>query len=182
MATATPSLLSLSAAGLYLLVMAVCLGAAMVASRHRQSPNHARTWLVIGLAFALLAAMRITGLEEIVRDLFRDVLRVEGTYADRRSIQRPLAVAVIFGVMGLAAWVLYRQSRRARGRRDLALLAAVASVILMLLLLGLRIVSLHQLDRLLYGPLKLNWVTDIGASLLTMGAAAVYMRLVTRRP
>lgn len=52
----------------------------------------------------------------------------------------------------------------------------------MMMLLGLRIVSLHQIDQLLYGPKKLNWLVDIGASLLAMGAAVVYIRVVIGRP
>jgi len=31
-----------------------------------------------------------------------------------------------------------------------------------------------------HGPLKLNWIIDIGASVLVMGAAVTYIRLVRR--
>jgi hypothetical protein len=53
---------------------------------------------------------------------------------------------------------------------------------MMVMLLGLRIVSLHQIDVLLYGPAKLNWVIDIGASLTVLTAAGFYIRLVSHRP
>lgn len=56
------------------------------------------------------------------------------------------------------------------------------SVVAMVMLLSLRIISMHQIDQLLYGPIKLNWLIDIGASLLAMGAEAIYIRVVIRRP
>ncbi|QDH33879.1 hypothetical protein [Porphyrobacter sp. YT40] len=182
MAQAAPSILSLSAAGVYLVVVAGCLGAALTAARSRQPAGHLRMWSFIALVFAFLIVMRFTGIEEVVRDTFRDMLRVEGAYAARRSFQRPLAVAVIFGVSGLFAWGLWRQWRAARGRRNLALLAAQASTVAMVMLVGLRIVSLHQLDSVLYGPLKLNWIADLGASLMTLAASMIYVRLVRRQP
>ncbi|WP_086606497.1 hypothetical protein [Erythrobacter donghaensis] len=182
MAHAAPSMLSLSAAGVYIVVATSCLVAAIAAGRYRQPPAHWRMWSAIALVFGLLVAMRYAGFEDLIRDSFRDMLRVEGAYAERRSFQRPLSVAVIFGVSGLFAWGLWRQWRAARGRRNLALLAAQASTVAMVMLVGLRIVSLHQLDSALYGPLKLNWIADLGASLMTLAAAMIYVRLVRRQP
>lgn len=182
MGQAAPSMFSLSAAGVYLVVLAVCLAAAMTAAKGRQAPAHWRLWSAIALVFAGLAVMRFTGLEEIVRDGFRDLLRTEGAYTERRSLQRPLSVAVIFGISGLFVWSLWRQRRMAKGRRNLALLAAQASTAGMVMLAGLRIVSLHHLDRLLYGPLKLNWIIDLGASLVTLAAALTYVHLMRQQP
>ncbi|MFY7744441.1 MAG: hypothetical protein ACOVQY_03395 [Erythrobacter sp.] len=34
----------------------------------------------------------------------------------------------------------------------------------------------------LYGPLKLNWVIDLGATLTVLVAAAYYVRIVRVRP
>lgn len=182
MVQAAPSILSLNAAGVYLIVMAGCLAAAITAARSRQPAAHWRMWSAIALVFALLAAMRFIGFEEVVRDAFRDLLRVEGAYTERRSLQRPLSAAVIFGISGLFVWGLWRQSRGVQGRRNLALLVAQASTVGMVMLAGLRIVSLHELDALLYGPLKLNWIADMGASVITAVAAVTYIRLVRRQP
>ncbi len=44
--------------------------------------------------------------------------------------------------------------------------------------ISIRTVSFHALDRLLDGPLKLNWVGDIGATLTVIGAAVIYVRSV----
>lgn len=51
----------------------------------------------------------------------------------------------------------------------------------MLGLILLRTISFSAFDRLLYGPLKLNWVGDIGAASLVLGAALFYIR-VARDP
>jgi O-antigen ligase len=182
MQAGAPSILSLGAAGLYALVLAACLLAAITASRLRQPFAHRRTWVLVGLAFGALALMRIAGLEEIVRDVLRSELRVEGGYDQRRALQRPLAFGVIAVVSGLFAWGLWHQWRAAQGRRNMALFVAFAALTTMVMLLGLRIVSLHQIDVLLYGPAKLNWVIDIGASLTVLAAAAFYIWLVSRRP
>jgi hypothetical protein len=40
----------------------------------------------------------------------------------------------------------------------------------------LRVISLHAIDALLYGPIKLNWVIDLGTSLIVLSAAAYYTR------
>ena len=53
---------------------------------------------------------------------------------------------------------------------------------LMLGLLILRFVSLHAIDRLLYGSLKLNWVGDIGASCAILLAAGCYVSLIRQLP
>lgn len=177
-----PSLLSMSAAGFYAVVVAVCLIAAGTAGRLRQPSSHWQTWATIALIFAVLAAMRMIGLEETLRDALRELLRVEMTYDTRRSFQRPLAAAVIVVATAIAAIVLVRRARVVKGRRNIVLLIAAASGLAMALLMTLRIISLHQVDAVLYGPLKLNWVADIGASLVVLVAAVLYVRLVRQRP
>lgn len=178
MVHAAPSIFSLFAAVVYAGVAIACLFAAASARRYRQPPAHWKIWAAIALVFLLLAAMRSFGLEEVIRQFFRDLLRLEGAYVERRTYQRWLAGAVILGICGLFAFGFRRQSRSMRGRRNMALLAAQASTLAMAMLVGLRFVSLHQIDQLLYGPLKLNWFADLGASLATLAAAAIYLRLL----
>lgn len=181
MASAAPSILSLSAAGLYMLVLGMCLFAGATAGRRAQPFAHRRTWVVIGLVFGLLALMRIAGTEEFLRDLLRAELRLEGSYDRRRELQRPLVVIVMCIFAGLFLWGLLRQWRAAHGRRSMALFIAFAAVASMMFLVALRTVSFHQVDILLYGPAKLNWIMDIGASLTVLAAAGYYVRLVSNR-
>lgn len=173
-----PSVLSLSAAAIYVVVAMACLIAAGTAKRSGQPARHWRTWAAIALVFAALAASRILAIEEHLRELLRAALRADAIYAERRAIQRPLAAVALVAVALVAGYMFWRESRRAKGRRNLAMLLAVGSGMVMALLIMLRIISLHQVDGLLYGPLKLNWVIDLGASLLVLSSAGLYVRLV----
>lgn len=181
MASEYPSLLSLSAAVVYLVIVAACLFAARTAFRFRQPPAHWKIWVAIALVFALLAGLRAMGAEEALRDALRDTLRSGGLYAQRRDIQLPIAVIAVLSGTALGALVLGLLSRRLRGMREFTLFGATAAVMGMALLMTLRIISLHQIDVLLYGPLKLNWVGDIGISLTVLAMAALYVRRVRMR-
>ena len=50
------------------------------------------------------------------------------------------------------------------------LIVAVKDGLSLVFLLLLRIVSLHSVDLLLYGPLKLNWVIDLGACAIVLAS------------
>ncbi len=182
MAAAVPSLLSLTATGLYLVVLAACVAAALAARKFRQPPGHWRIWAFVATGFLVLAVMRLVGFEEVLRESLRDLLRVEGAYDSRRAYQRPLAAGLLAAISAAVALGLLRQWQLARGRRNIAAVVGLAGFATMMMVLGLRIVSLHQLDKLLYGPLKLNWIMDLGASLAVLGAALMYIRYVAQRP
>jgi hypothetical protein len=182
MPSAVASILSLSAAGLYLIVLAGCMVAAFTSARYRQPPKHRLIWGLIAIAFLGLAIMRFTALEEIARVALRGLLMAEAAYEDRRVYQRAIVMILFLAVSVLALFGLMRQWQMARGRRNVAVVVALAGLAMMVGLLGLRIISLHDIDKLLYGPLKLNWFLDIGASLAVLGAAAGYVRFVRQRP
>lgn len=182
MGSAAPSILSLTAASLYTVILAVCLFAAMSAHRQRQPVAHSRTWVLIAMFFGALALMRIAGAEDWLRGVLRAELRSEGRYNDRRELQRQLVIALMLVFAGLFLWALQIKYRAAHGRRNVAQFVALAAVAMMLFLMALRIVSLHQIDMVLYGPAKLNWIVDIGSSLTVMVAAGLYVRVVSRRP
>lgn len=176
------SLFNLAAVGLYLVVMLTALGATFAAARYRQQGWHLRVWIIIALLFLLFAALRGLGLEEAWRDELRMMMRADGAYASRRDIQRPLASIVIaFAGAGAFIWA-YRGFSRVRGRRNVAAMVAVGSALAMTALIVLRLISLHPVDALLYGPFKLNWIIDIGASMIAGGAAVYYLYVVRQRP
>lgn len=177
-----PSLLSLSASGVYLIVMLICLTAAAYAFNHRQHPAHARIWLAIAIVFLLLMVMRALALEEWLRAYLRESLRASGSYRARREVQAPI-VALLLATAGLAGMVAaHRWTRHFRGRRDYMVMSGLASVFALFLLIIFRLISLHAVDSLLYGALKLNWIIDLGASLVAMVSAFRYIRLVRARP
>lgn len=176
-----PSILSTAASGLYACVAAACLAAAISARVLRQPPGHFWTWLLLALFFAALIALRLFDTEEMVRSSLREALRAEGSYRERRSFQKPI-VALILAIAGIGGLLLmYRLSRNIRGRRNIARVVAMAAAIVMLLLMTLRMVSLHAVDALLYGPAKFNWLVDIGASFTVVLAGLYYARLIRRR-
>mgnify|MGYP000175524734 CR=1 FL=1 len=95
--------------------------------------------------------------------------------------QSVLAVAVFLAAMALFALVLRQYLRRDLGRRKSGrarlLLAAQLALLGFLPLLALRVLSWHQTDRLLYdGPVRLNWILELGLALVPMVAAALYVR------
>lgn len=175
------STFSLAAVGFYAIVSLACVTAGTMAVRYQQPSTHWRVWAAVACAFALFAVLRLTMLEEIVRDMLREALRLDGSYDERRTFQRPLAFGLVLLFGAGFAWALLRQLEAARKGRRLLLVVAGAGPTIMVMLLTLRILSLHQIDVLLYGPTKLNWIVDTGASLLVLGAAVVYMRTMRRR-
>ncbi|MBV7258268.1 hypothetical protein [Erythrobacter crassostreae] len=177
--SAGPTWLSLFAAGIYAPVVAMAVFAAITAVKFSQAALHCRVWFGIALLFAALIALRVFDIENIVRDELRALLVDDAKYGDRRDFQRMIAAGVFALSLVGASVIFFRRLRAERGRRDLALSAAVAACGAMIVLVALRLISLHSIDALLYGPLKLNWIGDLGLS-LAVGAAAVYYVKVVR--
>ncbi len=175
------SLFSLAAVSLYLLVMLAALTAAGSAMQRRQQPWHWQVWVAIALFFVVLAVIRALGLEHQWQDELRTTMRADGVYGERRDVQRPLA-ALLIAVTALIAFLFaYRGVGRVRGRRNVAVVAAAMSAFVMIGLVALRLVSLHPVDALLYGPIKLNWILDIGSSIVVLVAAVWYVTVVRQR-
>ena len=175
-----PSVFSLVAAGFYLVVAGACgwaaFHAAPPASVRAPSRWHRSAWVVLAILFALLFAARITGLEEGVREALRTSLRHSGGYAGRRTVQA-VSVGAVLLVGGVVAAVMATRLRATlRTRQDRAAGAAVAAGAALLALIALRIISLHAIDRLLYGPVKLNWFADLGTCFVVLIAAFYYVR------
>lgn len=177
-----PTNLSLMAAGLYVFVFLLAGLSAMTATGPKQSSWHLRGWLGVAILFAALIAMRLLDLENFVRDELRAMLIDGASYGARRDYQR-LIVASILALASLLGFsLLYGAARGRRGRRDIAVMVAIAASMGMIVLMAFRLISLHATDALLYGPLKLNWVGDIGLSLAVAAAALYYIRLVRAKP
>ncbi|MBI1402048.1 MAG: hypothetical protein GC147_02395 [Porphyrobacter sp.] len=176
--TSVPSSLSLAAASLYGAVAMCSLVAAGVAILRKQQGWHVSGWLLLAVLFVFLAVLRVYGVEEAIRHDLRSVLYHEGVYGERRTFQRPVAaIAVALISLGAAAWI-YIGFRNVVGRRNVAMLIGFASAYCMIGLLGLRLISLSPVDKLLFGPAKLNWFIDIGSSLAVFASAAYYSWLV----
>lgn len=181
MSEAGPSTLSMIAAAGYAVVFFACLAASLQAGRSNAATRQVWAWTMIAVFFVLLAAMRASDLEETMRDILRDWLRENGNYKSRGVFQLPLTIGIAFAVGGILVW-LARKWRRVSGRRIKSLLVAVMGVFAMIGFVALRNISFSPFDKLLYGPLKLNWVGDIGSALLVLSAALYYAYVVQTSP
>ncbi|MFO6446918.1 hypothetical protein ACLBKU_07190 [Erythrobacter sp. NE805] len=178
--SAAPSTLSLIAAMFYCAVAALGGLALFRAIVQQQLPWHRWGWAMVVALFVVLAIVRVFSVEDWIRGDLREVLIQGKAYDTRRAVQGPLsAILFLISAAGFAS-LFYYIRRGIEGRRNVAILAALGCTSGMLLLFGLRIVSLHSVDALLFGPLKLNWFLDIGLS-ATVAICAVRYRAVVRR-
>ena len=176
------SFLSLAALALYAGVALAAMAACGTAASSGQPPWNRNVWLVLAAVFVVLIASRGFGIEERIHDSLREAARDQGSYEGRRSVQG-IVVALVLTAAGAAGfWWLYRASRALRGRRNVATLVALVAGAAMVCLVVLRTISLHMIDKVLYGPFKVNWIGDIGISLIVLSAAVYYIRLVRARP
>ncbi|MEP1422976.1 MAG: hypothetical protein ABJK59_14510 [Erythrobacter sp.] len=172
------SVLSLVACALYAVVAGASFRAGREARAKRQQPWHLKAWSLITLYFVLLIILRLFSIEEGLREGMREMLEIQNLLADRRSFQGPIIAIAIALFTGAAMFAAYWTSQRVSGRRNIAVAVAIGACGAMLATMVMRTVSLHALDRLLNGPLKLNWVGDIGSSLAVLGAALFYVSVI----
>lgn len=139
-----------------LFYLAVAAAAWRAALHCRQATFH---WRAIALLFAGLAAWRIGYGEAVVQGWVRDAAQAAGSYELRRDWQAPVTALVLLAGAIWALWLiiappaerLLRWSRFA----SLALLAYS----------GLRLMSFHPVDALIYrgpGPFHFNHAIDLG--------------------
>ena len=178
---AAPSTFSILAAALYLVVAGAAVAAAAEALRRRQVTWHLIVWGIIAALFAGFAIMRIYGLEDMLRGDLRTILYTERTYEERRSLQKPLFALVFMVAAAMVGGLVYVLANSVRGRRDVAAMVAIGSTGGLIFLALLRLVSLHSVDALLYGPLKLNWFADLGMTLAVLACAFRYCLVVRTR-
>ncbi len=165
--------LNFVAAGIYAMIAALSL---VAHSKTSELVRNLRGWLALGVFFLLLAGLRLFGLEDLIRDVGRDLLRVQGAYGTRRMIQTFFVVGGMTVAMAGVAWAYRSHFFQAASRLQLLLKIAQMASLVMLTLVAVRLVSLHSIDTLLYGPLKLNWFVDLGCALAVGVCAILSMR------
>lgn len=177
-------MLNLAASFLYLCIALLCARASVAA--RRAGGRHAFFWTFATALFLALIAWRALAVEEHLRAMLRDLLRSDGVYADRRTIQRPVAAALLIGLVAVTALAWRFRPGMSMARPSEAVRWAITGILLMSSLILLRVTSFHQLDAFLYGPLRLNWLVDIGSSALVGFASWRFVRalerLMARRP
>ena len=161
----------------------LCLGAGLAGVISHRPGSQARRWLGCAGFFGLLVVVRMLEVEEKIRVALRAISRGMGEYDARSGLQVPLVGATLILLMVLAFFT-YRSwtARKASWSGRLVLLGQIATLGF-LPLYALRIISLHQVDRILYGGgFRLNWILDLGLTALAAGAAVLYIRHCRRSP
>jgi small basic protein len=160
--------------GLRVLAYTVAAIACLVAGvreavRKRKQPELWPTfWLVTAAFFLVIAAARETDIADLVTQLGRDVAIVQGWYDHRRKYQA-MAVATVTGIWFVTVVIsLWRVP--ARRRRYLPVAVVAFSL---LAFSGIRAVSLHQIDAVLYRRpihgVKIDAIVELTGLLLAIG-------------
>ena len=139
---------------------------------------HARVWLFAGVLFLVLAASRQLGLEESLRTAMRGELRAEHAYDERWDLQSvTAALLVVIASLSALAGAVWTWRSGILGRPGLSRIAllAVISCGVMLMLVALRMVSIHVIDSALYRGPRLNWIVDIGSTFAVLGLSRYYL-------
>ncbi len=134
------------------------------------------------MAWFGFALMRVFAVEEWLRSDLREMLYERHSYEQRRVLQEPLTVLIIVGAAGAAAWIMSFVMTSVKGRRNVALITALGCSGGLIVLAAFRVISLHFIDDLLYGPLKLNWCQDLGLSLSVLACGVRYRLMIGVRP
>ncbi len=77
------------------------------------------------MAWFGFALMRVFAVEEWLRSDLREMLYERHSYEQRRVLQEPLTVLIIVGAAGAAAWIMSFVMTFVKGRRNVALIAAL---------------------------------------------------------
>ena len=118
-------------------------------------------WLLTAAFFLAMAVARATDLGGLATELGREQAVQHGWYADRRRVQALGAIVVGAAWLVTVAIALWRVPARRR-----RYLPAALSVFTLMCFIGVRLISLHQIDGLLYrrdlGGAQFGSVVELG--------------------
>lgn len=155
--------------------------AAVLAAGASERPEDRRRWAIIAAFFVALAVLRGSGLEYYLTNELRVAMLEQGLYEKRREFQRPLSALAVVLVAGALYFLYLKRPVRNGSGREWSRFWAWVGITLMLGVITMRLISFHELDRLLYGPVRINWILDLGSSML-VAFAALRFRKVSGAP
>ncbi|MGV3512584.1 MAG: hypothetical protein ACO1OX_11355 [Novosphingobium sp.] len=137
--------------------------------------RHAKGWLVVGGSFFLFLIMRIAQVEDRLRSAGRAWIMVEHGYSKRWDWQAPAAALLVVLIFAALFFMWVRRGRRQDKHAPFPQMQrlAFAAVGAMVVLILLRLVSLHAIDSVLYHGPHLNWVVDTASTVVVMLAGIV---------
>ena len=177
------SLMSFAGLAVYAATFIAALSAARRSWLYGRPRAMQRRWLGVASGFVVLFVLRLVNAEDLARTAMRQWMRGHDLYDLRRLIQAPLAIIVLIATAATAYAIWHFWLRKPATRevwlQRIALLALGGFVPLF----ALRLVSLHAIDKLLYsGPLRLNWILDLGLCSVAALCALAFAQIVKRRP
>ena len=171
--------LSLLGVFFYAITAAFGFAAARSVRLHRRTNGHFVNWLVIAGFFLFLMALRGFLIEDWTEQTLRRALKTGQLYEERRELQAALAAGLATVSLIAVGFAVRRAIQRVEDRLDWTVLVANGASLAMAGLVGLRLLSYHTIDEILYG-LRLNWIIDVGATLAVTLSALLYMRFAAR--
>lgn len=156
--------------------------------RIERQPNHmsriCKAWLAVGGSFVLFLALRVLQVEDRLRSAGRAMVMQEHAYSKRWDWQAPTAALVVALTFMIVAYLWLRRSKRSNVEPQLPVTVrlALAAVGAMIVLIMLRLVSLHAIDSILYRGPHLNWVVDSAATVVVILTGAVSVVLPRSHP
>jgi hypothetical protein len=138
----------------------------------RNHRNLSRLWLLCSALLAVLAINKQLDLQSWFTQVARDVAVRGGWYERRRRHQVAFVLLLLIG--GAAGMLALTYLLRNVVRRALVVLVGIG---MLLCFIVVRAASYHYVDRLLtYGPVRLNWVLEIGGIAVIAGGIAAAER------
>lgn len=163
--------LTYGASAIYACTALICVMAGQSVQGPKGRSAAARWWMLIAAFFCFLIVSRMLQLESGAQIFLRDLLRTDGEYGARRDFQAPFAAMAVIVIAGMAVWAIWPMVHSGTSRRAQLIGWARLGVVAMVGLIGLRTISFHPVDALLYHGPHLNWIIDIGSSALVGGSA-----------
>ena len=160
-----------------------CIASANAARKVRQFGGPARdrfAWAALAAFFGFMIAVRLLDGENVMRDMLRVLLDAGEIYRGRRGFQGAAIalLGLVFAV--LTAWVLREKAAR-QNAASRSLCVAKLAGLAYLALFAARLISLHQIDALLYGGAHINRAVDPGLALLVGWMAIRFVRELKSR-
>ena len=129
-------------------------------------------WLMIAATLLLLASAKWLRAQEALTDAARSLLFSRGWYAEHREVQMA-AAALIAASAALLSFLLWRWLRDAASSLRIACLA----LDLLLVFIGIRAASIHDIDLWVTAPLagmRKGWWAELAALVVIAGSALTY--------
>jgi len=161
-----------SITGLYLLGVVICM--VCIKNPRQHTPSHTWFWWMCALALLLLGINKQLDLQMLLADLGRTYAKSHAWYTLRKPVQIQAVSITLALCLGLVEIILFKL-------RQCSKVAWLALFGLMTLALyfGLRLVSLHQVDKYLAlscRGLTIGNLTEVGGILCVSLSALIYCR------